>query len=207
MTTIENITADMNWRYGELASLKTIPYRYHMQECHVSMLKKYLIPAMYAIWEGFISNTILAYISEINNIGLMPEKIGANVLAYMAEADEHLRLSIARTDRVKQERYYEELKSMMSQPVKIKHYVITKSNVNLKVANDLLCSFSLAPLPIKYERGLNKLLCFRNAIAHGNNAILVTDEVISEFSMLISDLMSEIVVRVEEGLKRQSFIC
>lgn len=206
MTTLETITADMDWRYGELALLKTIPFRYHMLENHILQLKRYMVPAIYSIWEGFLCNTILAYIQEINRACIMPEDMKTNVLTYMMDVDDRFRLTLARIHRENREKFVRDFRLFLSQPVLINPKVITESNVNLKVTNNLLNSFGLEPLPKEeYDGQLNKLLKFRNAIAHGDNAIKVTDNEINDFTKLIKDLMTDIVIRVEDGIRKQSY--
>lgn len=206
MTALENITTDLNWRYGELAFLKTIPFRYHMLENHIAQLKKYMIPAIYSIWEGFLCNTIMTYIKEINRACIMPEDMKTNVLTYVMDVDDRFRLTSARTQKEKREKFVQDFRLFLSHPVVINTKVITESNVNLKVTNNLLNSFGLEPLPNEeYNDRLNKFLKFRNAIAHGDNAIRVTDKNITDFTQLINDLMADIVIRVEDGIRKQSY--
>lgn len=206
MTILENIKSDIDWRMGELASLKTIPHRYNMATHHKSLLKTYLVPAIYAIWEGFVSNTMLAYIMEINKEEITAEHIKMDILLYKADMDEKLNLTVSRTSRVQQEKFFKNIFSTLTNPIKITPKVQTKSNVNLEVVNHLLTSFGLELLPESYERGLNKLLNFRNKIAHGEKAISVKDDHITEFTQLINDLMVEIATRVEEGLINKTYL-
>ncbi len=206
MTAIENITADMDWRMGELGSLKTIPHRYHMEEQHIAMLKRYIVPAIYGLWEGFVKNTILVYIEEINKAEVPVNSICLNTLIYMTDIDDNLKLSTERKHKEKKERFIKNFQNLLATPVNMKLKVITESNVNLEVANHLLESFNIETLPDVYDGKLNKLLNFRNAIAHGESAISVGEKEINEFSQLIVELMSEIAERVEKGLLSKSYL-
>ena len=206
MTAIENIMADMDWRMGELGSLKTIPHRYHMEEQHIAMLKRYIVPAIYGLWEGFVKNTILVYIEEINKAEVPVNSICLNTLIYMTDIDDNLKLSTERKHKEKKERFIKNFQNLLATPVNMKLKVITESNVNLEVANHLLESFNIETLPDVYEGKLNKLLNFRNAIAHGESAISVGEKEINEFSQLIVELMSEIAERVEKGLLSKSYL-
>ena len=206
MTILENIKSDIDWRMGELASLKTIPHRYNMVTHHKSLLKTYLIPAIYAIWEGFVSNTMLAYIMEINKEEIAAESIRMDILLYIAEMDEKLNLSVSRIGRVQQEKFIRNMYLTLTNPIKIVSKVQTKSNVNLEVINHLLTSFGLEALPDSYEGGLNKLLNFRNKIAHGEKSITVKDDHVTEFTRLINDLMVDIATRIEEGLANKTYL-
>ena len=206
MTAIENITADMDWRMGELGSLKTIPHRYHMEEQHIAMLKRYIVPAIYGLWEGFVKNTILVYIEEINKAEVPVNSICLNTLIYMTDIDDNLKLSTERKHKEKKERFIKNFQNLLATPVNMKLKVITESNVNLEVANHLLESFNIETLPDVYDGKLNKLLNFRNAIAHGESAISVGEKEINEFSQLVVELMSEITERVEKGLLSKSYL-
>ena len=206
MTILENIKFDIDWRMGELASLKTIPHRYKMANHHISLLKTYLVPAIYAIWEGFVQNTMLAYILEINKKDNMAYSLRTDILLYVVENDDKLNLCVPRTNKVQQEKFITEVFSILNKPIKIATKVQTKSNVNLEVINHLLTTFGLTALPDCYRDSLNKLLNFRNKIAHGEKAIIVSDDHISEFTQLINNLMVEIATRIEEGLQIKSYL-
>lgn len=206
MTAIESITADMDWRMGELGSLKTIPHRYHMEDQHIMMLKRYIVPAIYSLWEGFVKNTILIYIGEINKAKVPVGSICMNTLVYITDIDDNLNLSTERKHKNKKERFIKNFQNLLTTPVNMKLKVMTESNVNLGVVNNLLESFNIETIPDDYEGKLNKLLNFRNAIAHGDSAISVDEKEIAEFSQLVIELMMEIVERVEKGLSSKSYI-
>lgn len=206
MTILENIKTDIDWRMGELATLKTIPHRYNMLKQHKSMLKTYLVPTIYAIWEGFVSNTMLAYIREINKEGIMCNSLKMDILLYITDVNDNLNLTVSRTQKDKREMFLRNIYDTFTKPVNIIPKVQTKSNVNFDVINYLLTSFGLLALPENYKDGLNKLLNFRNKIAHGKEAIIVSDEHISEFTQLINNLMTEVAIRIEEGLTNKTYL-
>lgn len=207
MTAIEEITADMDWRLGELGVLKFIPYHYHMNQNHMNMLRRYIVPAIYALWEGFVKKTMLVYIREINKANIMAEALSMNILLYTTKVDENLRLTTIRDKRPVQEKFIKNFRDFISLPVHIKPSVETESNVNLEVANKLLGAFNIEQLPgNKYSGKLHKLLNYRNAIAHGDNSISVSEKDVAEFSDLIVDLMADVVIRVEKGLDIKSYL-
>lgn len=206
MTPIEEITTDLNWRLGELAVLKTIPHRYQMLDSHIELLKSYLVPAIYALWEGFVVNTFEVLIKEINSQSISPDDIDVKIILYVTETDESLCLSNARTKIESKLDFVKKIKEVFENTVHIDPKVVTKSNVNFKVINELITSFNMRLLPSCYKSSLDKLLFFRNAIAHGNRAISVNDEEIGLFSQLVNDLMAEIVERVEETIINRSYL-
>jgi DNA-binding ferritin-like protein (Dps family) len=83
----------------------------------------------------------------------------------------------------------------------------TSSNVNFKVINDLMRRFSLEPIDReKFYIRLNKLLVFRNAVAHGDNSIPVTGSDVENFCNLVNELMTEVFSKIEKGYVQQTYL-
>ncbi len=66
---------DISWRIGELSQIKTIPFRYKMTKENKSMLIKYSVPSIYALWEGFVVSSFQSYRREINALNIPIEKV------------------------------------------------------------------------------------------------------------------------------------
>ncbi|MBK6345590.1 MAG: hypothetical protein IPF68_06575 [Bacteroidales bacterium] len=64
-TFIDEILADIDWRVSELATLKSIPIRYSFRPEHKELQIKYTIPAIYAIWEGFVKSCFVIYSNHL----------------------------------------------------------------------------------------------------------------------------------------------
>ena len=206
MRILESIKTDINWRYGELAMLKTIPHRYNMDISHQQSLKTYLIPAIYALWEGFVTNSFLQYIKYINSLAICAKDLNINVLTFAIASNPALRLSNPRIDFSKQVKFVDLYNNFISNPINIIPDIPTKSNVNYDVVNTILASFNLELLEEKYKDALNKLLKFRNTIAHGEQSIAVSDEHIFDFINLIANLMTEICLRIEYGIIHKTYL-
>lgn len=63
----ETINSDLNWRLGEIAILKSLTVQSHLSEKKKSIARKYSIPALYAVWEGYIVNSFKEYVKIINS--------------------------------------------------------------------------------------------------------------------------------------------
>ena len=203
---IDDIKSDIDWRMSELASLKTIPVRYNLLNHHSELLIKYAVPSIYALWEGFVKKSFELYAGHINSLKLNSSDIHINLFTHSFSTEDKLALENPRMSFVKKKEfmafYQNKLKSEFTIPQKIP----TKSNVDYKVINEILEKFNLLALPEQpYKKGLNKLLRFRNNIAHGDISILVKSEDLAEFSKLINDLMVEIFGRIEEGKLNETF--
>ena len=89
--------------------------------------------------------------------------------------------------------------------VKIGQGIPSESNANFKVTNKILERFNIHSLSSEYEKPLNRLLLFRNKIAHGENSIQVTRNDIDSFSLLVENLMYEILLLIEHYVNHEQF--
>ena len=202
---VDEINSDIQWRMSELASLKTIPLRYNLLSHHKEMLIKYTIPSIYALWEGFVKNSFELYVREINKLNIPIEEVHINVITHTLSSCENLYLENPRMNFISKKEFVEFYQSKISKPLNITTKIPTKSNVDFIVINDILTRFNLTLLPKVFERKLNKLLKFRNSIAHGETSLPVKMEDVTFFSQLVNDLMVEIITRLDEGYKKQTF--
>jgi len=70
MTIQEEISADIDWRNGELAELRVILHKAKLTPTQRTTYIRYIVPAIYALWEGFIKNSLELYCKEINSTGV-----------------------------------------------------------------------------------------------------------------------------------------
>lgn len=100
----------------------------------------------------------------------------------------------------------EQLFSLFSLPVFFDTKINTESNANLKVVNSLLKKFGLNEIDKKYETPLNKLLLFRNSLAHGDDGIEVSEKDCSEFTLLIENLAVELINSITKGFCEKVYL-
>ena len=89
--------------------------------------------------------------------------------------------------------------SLLTDIVTIKPSVPTESNVNFKVLNKILERFCIDKVPDHYDSKLNKLLLFRNKVAHGDNSISVNMTHVTEFISTVENLMLDVAINVEQN--------
>lgn len=205
MNFIDEISSDIDWRMSELATLKTIPLRYGMLIQHKNILIKYIIPSIYALWEGFVRNSFCIYTREINKLNVSINDTHINLLTHALTSIDKLDLSNPRVNFQKKREFIEHYQHTISNTLNLEQKIPTKSNVDFSVINDILNRFNLAKMPDTYERGLKKLLRFRNSIAHGENSIPVSIEDVTEFTLLVNNLMIEVLCKIEEGYNNNTF--
>ncbi|QCR24519.1 MAE_28990/MAE_18760 family HEPN-like nuclease [Pontibacter sp. SGAir0037] len=202
-TFVQEILADIEWRTFELATLKSIPIRYSFSPDHKELHIKYSIPAIYSIWEGFVKSCFIIYSNHLNTLSLSRAEISYALLTH--QMDSECDFNNPRVNFEKKIKLVQSLDSLFQDKIIITPTVPTESNVNLKVLNQVLERFCIPKIDDKYNNGLNKLLLFRNKIAHGENSIIVNMNHLTEFVSLVENLMLDIVIGVEDSEKNETF--
>lgn len=202
----QNIFKDIEWRISELSQIKTIPFRYNMTQENKELLIRYSVPSIYALWEGFVVSAFQEYRREINLLKINLNEINIKILTHSFSCHETLMLNQPRINPESQLSFINKILVLFDNKFEIAGSIPTESNVKFKVINKILLGHNLSELEFKYEKGLNKLLKFRNSIAHGDNSIPVSSKDIAEFSNLITELMSEVFIKIVDGYKNKTFL-
>lgn len=197
VTFIDEILADIDWRVSQLATLKSIPIRYSFSPEHKELQIKYTIPAIYAIWEGFVKSSFIIYSNHLNTLAIGRTEIAMPLLTH--QLDSECDFNNPRINFDSKQKMVALLDSLLTDIVTIKPSVPTESNVNFKVLNKILERFCIDKVSDDYERKLNKLLLFRNKIAHGDNSISVNLTHVTEFVSTVENLMLDIAINVEQN--------
>lgn len=197
ITFIDEILADIDWRVSQLATLKSIPIRYSFSPEHKELQIKYTVPAIYAIWEGFVKSSFIIYSNHLNTLSIGRSEIAMPLLTH--QLDSECDFNNPRINFDSKQRMVSLLDSLLTDIVTIKPSVPTESNVNFKVLNKILERFCIDKVSDDYEQKLNKLLLFRNKIAHGENAISVNLTHVTEFISTVENLMLDIAINVEQN--------
>lgn len=202
-TFIDEIVADIEWRVSELATLKGLPIRYSFRDDHKELQIKYTVPAIYAIWEGFVKNCFLIYSNHLNSLAITRADISIALLTH--QLDSECDFNNPRVNFDSKKRMVSALDSLFTETITIKPNVPTESNVNFKVLNKILERFCIDKVSDNYETKLNKLLLFRNKIAHGENSISVNMTHITEFISTVENLMLDLAINLEQNEKTKTY--
>lgn len=203
---LREIKSDIDWRYEQLSIIKAIPVRYGLSESDKKFLIQYSPVIIYSLWEGFVKYAFGKYISKLNGLELNYDELPLKLLTHAISTQDKLKLENARQNFKTKYEFVDYLKNYIDTPIHFSPKLPTKSNIDLKISNDILKRFNLETLNDKFENKLNKLLKFRNTIAHGDNSISTTSDDISIFSQTVIDLMTEIFIRIEQGYKDKTYI-
>jgi hypothetical protein len=196
---------EVNWRIDEISIIKTLPHLYKMRNYHKDIIKKYSIPALYSLWEGFFVASMELYVRKINELNLNRQYIHINILSYDLDCKHQLgnpRINVENKIKITKE-----LEKFFDSKITISSKIQTESNVNYKVLNKVLRYFNLRKFDKKYFKdGLNKLLMYRNSIAHGENSFEITDKIISELSEVVIKCMDNLQDILIDGIKNKTYL-
>jgi hypothetical protein len=202
----QELLQEVDWRTNELSIIITIPRLCNCNDKQTEILEKYSAVAIYSIWEGFVTQSFTLYIREINNLKLSYEIISLNILTH----DIFIKYGLTEEQIKHFEHkclFFNNIFEYSKLPVVISSKIPTESNVNFKVINKILKFFNLEELPANdFERRLDKLLTYRNSIAHGENSLPVTEDLIQAFNSTVIDAMHEVTIRITDGFSNKKYL-
>ena len=196
-TFIDEILTDIDWRVSQLSTLKSIPIRYSFSPEHKELQIKYTVPAIYAIWEGFVKSCFNIYSNHLNTLSIGRSEIAMPLLTH--RLDSECDFNKPRKNFDSKQIMVSLLDSLLTDIVTIKPSVPTESNVNFKVLNKILERFCIDKVTTDYGKKLDRLLMFRNKIAHGDNSISVNLIDVTDFISTVENLMLDITINVEKN--------
>lgn len=202
----DNLTYEIDWRIQELAYLKTNHLLNKISDTRKNVICKYSVVAIYALLEGFVVKSMQLYLCEINSLKLHKQEIDLKIInSYVSK---EYKLHDLRVNIDKQVDLLTKLEVFYSNDIIILNNKIeTEANVNLKVLNKILYTYNLELIDNnEIKDGLNKLLMFRNSIAHGEVALNVTNTIIQELSATVVKAMDLIMDRIIDGLKNKTYL-
>lgn len=221
--------ADWVYRKNELQRSKLIPFYYHFAEDDKKLWYSFVVPNIYAIWEGFVNNILTNYLKEVSSLGLRKEEINDSLLFYSVDMKFNNQLySYGQTEDKypidKKIEFIKKLNDFLNNNFVIYDKINSESNVGFDILNKLLSklkfnkieeyaypNYSLAEKLGKKgnknaEAKPDSLLGLRNSLAHGSGEeITVTKEMISEFITLINNLMIEVFYIVAQGFENECY--
>lgn len=201
----KELDAEIEWRIYEVSLLKITPYMKSVNDNAREILQKYSVPAFYSLWEGFVSKGFEIYINKINALSITKEDIHPNILTH--DLDMKIGIKDSRTDLKKQVELTLYLKEHFEAALNISCKVPTKSNVNCNTINNILKRFNLTEFDKKnFYYGMSRLLKYRNNVAHGENSLLVDNNIVKELSEVTTNCMYELRDILVDGYKKETYL-
>lgn len=216
----QEIRSDIEERQRLMLKIKTLHLRYGFNDEDEQLFLNYSIPAIYAIWEGFVTATFRTYITELNRLNITFDLLCDSILL------QHLEKKFPfPTDKDKKILFFKTLFEFDKNPViDIKNEVKTKSNVNFKILNGILSEFGLSilqdqliayselsnypnlPLKSSLSHELKRLVDNRNAVAHGQNSVVIHRSDLERAIKVVEKLMDLVSDRMINGFENKNYL-
>lgn len=209
----QEIRSDIDERQKLMLRIKTLSFSYGFNEKDEQLFLNYSIPTIYAIWEGFVQTAFQTYIQELNKLDLTVSTICKPILVYHIESSfkqfreypERFNGKVAFFDKLKM--FYN------AEFIDITQTINTESNVGFDVLNKILKTFNLEKISEYPESRYslpqeldNFLLKIRNAVAHGQNSIVVNREDLDRAIKLVNTLMDLVLEKIIKGFESKSYL-
>lgn len=201
---IEIIDDDIGWRVAELASVKSLHLRNKLNEKDSNIVIKANIPLVYAIWEGFVVGALTNLVTYLNSLQANINDLDDKLVTHFI--DGHVQLHNARASFDSKCKQVDTLRKIITEPVLLSTKINTESNVNLKVLNKLLMKFNISCFDSEYKDSLNKLLMYRNSIAHGESAYPVNTGTLNELGNIVQNSIYLLRDKIEDYVLKSSYL-
>ena len=207
----QDIRSDIGERQQLMLQIKTLYLRYQFNERDEKLFLSYSMPAIYAIWEGFIQTSFKTYVQEINKINLSVNTVHKQILCYRIE-NSFKQFKQYPKNYNKKVVFFDKLGEFYSADIiEITRTINTENNVGFDVLNRLLAAFNLEKIPDYYEQRWLKnelderLLRIRNQVAHGQDSIIVSRNDLEDSINLVNILMELVLNRTMIGFSTESY--
>ncbi len=227
----QEIRSDIEERQRLMLKIKTLHLRYRFNEEDEQLFLNYSIPAVYAIWEGFVTTTFHTYIAELNKLNLTADSVCDSILVQHFEKKfgEYPTKNSGKKDQTKDKntkvKFLKKVSEFYANPIiNIPNGVNTESNVKFKTLNNILLEFGLSilenqpivyselsnhhelPLKSSLSEELQRLLDNRNKVAHGQNSVVIYRSDLERAIKLIEVLMDLVFEKIVDGFNNKSYL-
>jgi len=152
----DSIGLEIEWRIAEITMLIALSSEPNLQEEQKDIIRKYTIPALYSLWEGFVKDVFSIYVDEINALQIPRKQIAPELLThsfdmnYLKNKDYLKDISNSNFQKSidKTKRFIDNFEEIFDKDfIEISRKFPTESNINYNVLERILERFNLSPLP------------------------------------------------------------
>ena len=196
---IDEIQAENNWRDGELATFKVNP-----QKVDDSLWNRMCLPMIYAHWEGYVVSSLKLLIDHLNSLNLNPNEMPTNLIV-LGLGTKYNSLSGKQSFDQKVV-FTDSFKEIFQKVIKFKKGIDTKSNLNSNVLKELCTVFGFNFNAFKSVIGdVERIVMFRNRIAHGENSILPDSENIEKYILSITQATDLLLIEIDNFVSNENY--
>lgn len=197
---IVEIQEDNNWRDGELAKFKINPHRVDQQ-----LWCRMCIPMIYAHWEGYVVSSLRLLIGHLNSLRLKPSDVDTKLIV-IGLGKNYNSLSGKQSFEQKVD-FTNKFMVLFENVILFKKDIDTRSNLNSKVLKELCNMFGF-----DFERfkgvinDIDRIVTFRNKIAHGENSILPDTDSIEQYISSVSLATDIFIQEIDRFLMNENYL-
>lgn len=196
---IEEILEDNRWRDGELAIFKQNP-----QKVDTKLWNRMCLPMIYAHWEGYVVNSLKFLIEYLNSLELSPDEVPTKLVVLGLDKS-YCSLSGKQSFEQRIE-FTNRFKELFQKALKFKKEVDTKSNLNSKVLKELCNIFGFNFESFKdFTSDIDRIVTFRNRIAHGENSIVPESEGIEKYIITITAATDTLLTEINDFISNENY--
>ncbi len=197
---IIEIQEDNNWRDGELAKFKINPHKVEQQ-----LWDRMCIPMIYAHWEGYVVSSLRVLIGHLNKLQLNPGDVDTKLIV-IGLGKTYNSLSGKQSFDQKVD-FTDKFIALFESAIKFKKDIDTKSNLNSKVLKELCNMFGFNFEKFKdVISDIDRIVTFRNKIAHGENSILPDTDSIETYISSVAEATDIFMQEIDQFLSNESYL-
>ncbi|NVK38969.1 MAG: hypothetical protein HWE18_13670 [Gammaproteobacteria bacterium] len=196
---IEEIQEENRWRDGELAIFKQNP-----QNVDTNLWNRICLPMIYAHWEGYVVNSLKLLIGHLNSLELSPDEVSTKLVVLGLDKSYS---SLSGKQSFKQRiEFTNRFKELFQKALKFKKEIDTKSNLNSKVLEELCTIFDFNFDAFKdVKSDIDRVVTFRNRIAHGENSIIPESEAIEKYILSITAATDALLSEINDFISNENY--
>jgi len=195
---IDELCIDREWRFSELEFCKKVP-KFYANALFAKNTSKYwrmCIPIIYAHWEGFVVSAYQQLILYLNKKNLKYSQ----VKQFLVILSNKHRFEYLKGNPTKEQkkRFLDEYNLEETVGIDMPLTLISaKSNLNYKRFLAILDEFNIVPTLAhnKNKSTIEKLVTYRNKIAHGENSVIVYE---TDINIMIGCVMEMIDTTISD---------
>lgn len=202
----DELMAERNWRVDEFTRIKLLLRRIEENESqdYADTYLKMTVPMLYSHWEGFCVASFKLVSEYINAMELDAKEVTYHFLTY-ANKDAYDKLKGKQSFQQKVE-FSKMFASILFGKITIRTRVNTKSNLNAKALKEIFEEFQMDYSSLEeYSSELSTFVNVRNAIAHGQNNILIDKDKMNEYINLVVTLIDRVLLAQIYFLEEQMY--
>lgn len=190
------LVAEREWRVQELDLCKKIPflYTYPSFKSHISLFWKFCVPMIYSHWEGFCVAAMKLLVDYLNEKNISYQDAANHIL--LLDNKRRFGYLQGNCSLEQQIRFLGEFLESQKSGINIDRSIISaNSNLNFKQLTKMLSYFEIVvSTELENQKPIiEKLVWYRNSIAHGENSITVTQADIESFISCITKCIDEMI--------------